>query len=190
MRSIFLLIWLSGITFLLPAAPPAQQPPQGTPTSVPLPKIARFYLAKGATLPDFTWTAFDGGQHKFSNLGGKYRLIDFWATWCVPCVADLPSKKRLYAKYHTRGLEILGIDAAERTPGAAPRLIAEKRISWPQAQFDPALVEARFGVYQFPTLILVDSSGRIVSSADSDLLGDAFDRTLARLLPKAGVSPP
>jgi thiol-disulfide isomerase/thioredoxin len=146
-------------------------------------QTARFDLTKGATLPDFTWTAFDGSQHKFSELGGKVRLIDFWATWCVPCVADLASKKALYAQYHPRGFEILGVDAQERRPGAAEEMIAEKSLPWLQARFDHDLVETHFGVYAFPTFILVDRSGRIVSTSAAELQGDALNKTLAKLLP-------
>jgi len=179
---------LSVFAFLLPAALPAQPHSQGTLRGVTASESSRFDLAKGSTLPDFTYTAFDGSKHKFSDLGGKYRLIDFWATWCVPCVADLPSKKRLYAKYHAHGLEILGIDAEERVPDAAPKLIAEMGIPWPQAQFEHNLVETRFGVYKFPTLILVDASGRIVSTADSQLLGDALNQVLKQLMGDATAS--
>jgi thiol-disulfide isomerase/thioredoxin len=144
---------------------------------------ARFDLTQGATLPDFTWTAFDGSQHKFSELDGKIRLIDFWATWCLPCVADLASKKALYAKYHARGFEILGIDAQERRPGAAEEMIAEKSLPWLQARFDHDLVETHFGVYAFPTFILVDRSGRILDTSGQDLEGNDLDKTLAKLLP-------
>jgi thiol-disulfide isomerase/thioredoxin len=147
----------------------------------------RLALVKGATLPDFVYTDFSGAEHRFSELHGQYRLIDFWATWCLPCVADLPSKMAVYKKYHRLGFEILSIDDEEREAGAAEKLIAKRAIPWPQARFDRSLVEQQFGVYQLPTFVLVDSHNVIVSVAtdpSSELAGNALSRTLsARLSP-------
>lgn len=145
----------------------------------------RLALVKGAVLPDFVYTDFHGAEHRFSDLHGKYRLIDFWATWCLPCVADLPSKKAAYKKYHRLGFEILGIDDEERESGAAENLIARSAIPWPQARFDPSLIRGQFGVYQLPTFVLVDSRNVIVSVAtdpSSELAGDALSRTLSTRL--------
>ena len=55
-------------------------------------------------------TDLDGEPRKLSEFRGKYLLVDIWATWCKPCVADIPLLKEAYAKYRTRGFEILGID--------------------------------------------------------------------------------
>ena len=62
----------------------------------------RFNLEAGATLPDLVYIDFNGAEHRFSDLHAKYRLIDFWATWCALCVEDLPSKMAVYQKYHRR----------------------------------------------------------------------------------------
>jgi thiol-disulfide isomerase/thioredoxin len=145
----------------------------------------RFKLVKGATIPDFVYTDFDGAPHRFSDLHAEFRLIDFWATWCLPCVADLASKTKAYKKFHPRGFEILGIDGEERETGAAERLIAERAISWPQARFDRSLVEGKFAVYQFPTFVLVDSNNVIVSvttNSSGELAGDALSKLLSTLL--------
>ncbi|HEY6448324.1 MAG TPA: TlpA disulfide reductase family protein [Acidobacteriaceae bacterium] len=151
--------------------------------SLPAGEYTRFDLAKGAILPDFTWTGFDGQSHKFSAITGQYRLIDFWATWCEPCVADLPSKKAAYEKYHARGFDMLSVDGDASDPGAAQKLIAKDQLPWPQARYDQHLVDKLFVVNSWPTMILVDRSGRIVATSEQDLEGGALDKTLAKLLP-------
>lgn len=148
----------------------------------------RFKLVKGTRIPDFVYTDFAGAPHRFSDLHAEFRLIDFWATWCLPCVADLASKTRAYKKYHSRGFEILGIDGEERSPGAAERLVIARAISWPQAQFDRSLVEGKFAVYQFPTFVLVDSNNVIVSvttTSSGELAGDALSKLLSTSLSRS-----
>jgi thiol-disulfide isomerase/thioredoxin len=146
----------------------------------------RFKLVKGATLPDFAYTDFNGATHRFSDLHAKYRLIDFWATWCLPCVADLESKKAAYEKFHRRGFEILSIDDEERRPGAAEKMIAKQSLPWPQARFDPSLIYGKFGVYQLPTFVLVNSENVIVAVTTpptGPLAGKELSRLLSRLIP-------
>lgn len=145
----------------------------------------RFELVTGARLPDFVYTDFKGAQHQFSDLHARYRLIDFWATWCLPCVADLASKETAYAKFHPLGLEILNIDYEERDTGAAEKFISKRKIPWPQARFDRSLVFGKFGVYEIPTFVLVDSNNVIVSvttNQSGELVGDALNRALSKLL--------
>ena len=76
----------------------------------------RVELVMGAELPDFTFSDFDGKKHKLSEFRGKFVLIDFWATWCKPCLADIPHLKELSEKYKDKGFEILGMDSETLSP--------------------------------------------------------------------------
>ncbi len=66
-------------------------------------------LQPGQLAPDFTLLKPDSSTFKLSSLRGKYVLLDFWASWCVPCRKAIPHWKELYAKYQPKGFEILGI---------------------------------------------------------------------------------
>lgn len=153
--------------------------------SVPNSERVRLNLAPGATIPDFTFTDFAGKERRFSEIKGRYRLLDFWATDCAPCVADLPLEAKAYAAFHDRGFEIVGMNG-DRSPereAKAQQMVAKLGISWPQARFDSQLFEGKFGVTQWPMLLLVDEQGRIVSNGSGalPLRGAELQGTLTKL---------
>lgn len=152
--------------------------------SVPSAHYQRIELSTGSVVPNFSFVDFAGTQHHFSDVGGKYRLIDFWATWCGPCVAELPTLKEAYQQFHQRGFEILGINGDEDLP--RPMALLEKlAIHWPQARLDRNLIERRFQVNSWPTMILVDDSGKIISDGSTPGLGlgpGELETTLRSLL--------
>lgn len=110
---------------------------------------------------DLAFSALDGRQVNLANLKGKVVLLDFWATTCVPCVRELPGLKRLYAKYNSQGLEIIGI-SLDSDKKALNRFVEREKISWPQF-FDPAGETNRlaqsFGISAIPVAWLVDRQG-------------------------------
>jgi len=118
-------------------------------------------LLTGKTLDgkEFDWKAFSKD---------KVVLIDFWATWCGPCVGEMPNIKKMHKLYHARGFEVVGI-SLDKNVGAVKRFVKQKNIPWTML-FDPAHkgwgnpMAKHYGVHGIPTLILVDRKGKVVST--------------------------
>ena len=112
---------------------------------------------------DLQFTALDGREVDLRKLKGKVVLIEFWATWCAPCVAETPNLKAAYEKFHADGFEIIGISLDDKE-SALRKFIREKELSWPQ-YFDGKGWENQFGlqygIFVIPTMWLVDRRGNL-----------------------------
>lgn len=131
-------------------------------------------LAMNGTLPD-------GKAFSTASLAGKYYLIDFWGTWCVPCMAAMPHLQDLKKKYAGK-LEILGIDKGD-TKEKWKTAIAEKGLDWYHIMSGTGVSDyvAQLNVTGFPTTILVGPDGRILyrSLGISEDLGEQLDKYLS-----------
>jgi len=142
-------------------------------------------LAIGTKFPDFNEKDLTGKPLSIANYKGKVVLIDFWATWCGPCVKDLPSVLEVYHKYHDKGFEIVGISLDRQQDKAKlENFIKEKNMPWPQfydGQYWNNKLSTKYGVNSIPATYLLDGEGKIIGKGD-EIRGERLDGAVANAL--------
>ena len=133
------------------------------------------------TKPQIKFKAVDGNEVDISKMQGKVVLIDFWATWCGPCMGELPNVLDVYKKYHDKGFEIVGI-SFDRDIESLQKVTKERGMTWPQ-YFDGKMWDndfsAYYGIQGIPTVWLVDKEGKVVDTeARGSELGDKVKKLL------------
>lgn len=151
-------------------------------TAIEKQMAAEAALAVGQAFPDFAEEDTAGKPLSVAGLKGKVVLVDFWATWCGPCVAELPNVTAAYDKYKAKGFEIVGISLDEDR-SALDTFVKENKMTWPQ-YFDGKgwqnKLAQQYGIESIPATFLLDRDGKIVAR---NLRGPALDQELAKLLP-------
>ncbi|GAC1432592.1 MAG: hypothetical protein NVSMB6_30500 [Burkholderiaceae bacterium] len=145
-------------------------------------------IQKGKPVPAFRAPSLDdpGSAYTESSLRGKVYLIDFWATWCLPCISEFPGLTKLYEQFHDRGFEILSYSIDSQ-----PNLVRQFRkerfpMPWLHA-IDPQLRELQdpmakdFEVISIPRPVLVDADGTVVAT-DQECRGSKLEELLKRFL--------
>jgi thiol-disulfide isomerase/thioredoxin len=116
---------------------------------------------------DLKFTAVDGREVDVSKMRGKVVLIDFWATWCGPCVAELPNVLKAYKELHPKGFEIVGI-SLDSDKEKLESFVKEKGMDWPQF-FDGKgwknEISSNYGINSIPAMWLVDQKGMVIDTA-------------------------
>jgi thiol-disulfide isomerase/thioredoxin len=112
--------------------------------------------------PDFTLPTLSGGPLRLSDLTGKVVLVNFWATWCIPCRTEMPAIEALYQRYRGRGLEIVAVNLDTLSTAGVEAFAKEVRVTFPIA-LDPAWATAKaYRVHGLPTSYLIDRAGHVV----------------------------
>lgn len=133
-------------------------------------------LTAGAVIPDFDFTDFGGKVRRLTEFRGSVVLLDFWASWCSPCLADIPDLKKAYLKFQGQGFEILGMNSeglgqSDNDPSfvkeaqiRAREIVRTRGVNWPQSANETSLpVAMRLGIESLPAKILIDREGRFVA---------------------------
>ena len=139
----------------------------------------------GADFKDARLVTLKGDSVSLSDYVGKHKyvMVDFWASWCGPCMREMPNVKAAYAKYKKRGLEIVGI-SLDRDKAAWEGAVKRVGITWPQmtdytAQGSKAA--SAYGVQYIPYIVIFDKKGNIVAK---NLHGDDMLQKLEELMPE------
>lgn len=129
---------------------------------------------------ELKFTTVDGKAFDLASLQGKVVLIDFWATWCGPCVAELPNVIKAYQELHPKGFEIVGI-SLDQDKEKLLAFVKEKGMEWPQ-YFDGKgwqnEISTKYGISSIPAMWLVNKKGMVVSTNARG----GLEETVAKLL--------
>jgi thiol-disulfide isomerase/thioredoxin len=128
----------------------------------------------------------DGKDFTTAGWKGKVVLVDFWATWCPGCVAELPLVKKAYGNFHDKGLEILGISNDYAAVDVTQFLSQNKDMPWPQL-FDPTAGAQQqwnpttlgFGIHLIPQMFLIDKKGILRSVTADENFEDLIPKLIA-----------
>ncbi len=145
-------------------------------------KFVSEYAARiGYLAPDFELNDYQGKPVRLSDFKGKPVFINFWATWCPPCRAEMPEIEAAYRKYQKDGLVVLGIDAREND-GAVKKFVEDASFSWPMLMDYRGDQISNYGVVAFPTSFFIDRQGFIRASQVGGMDKRGIDERLAKIL--------
>jgi peroxiredoxin len=116
----------------------------------------------GFSAPDFVLSTQDGVQVSLEDLEGKPLIINFWASWCPPCRAEMPAFQQVYQEYSDQGLMIAAVNMTHQDSLAdINNFVDQNQLSFPILMDEQGLVSKQYNIHSLPTTFFIDSSGTI-----------------------------
>ncbi|MGQ9897351.1 MAG: TlpA family protein disulfide reductase [Acidobacteriota bacterium] len=158
------------------ASSPDASPKTGSaPASSPASRVSR-------AAPDFAVDTFNSGKFDLSAHRGKVVVVNFWATWCPPCIAEMPGFDATYRRLKNDGLEIIGLSLDQDGPEVVRGFLAKRRISYPIGMGN-STVAARFGIgNSIPYTVFIDRRGNIRDTVTGSMSEASFEQRVKKLL--------
>ncbi|MDZ7640375.1 MAG: TlpA disulfide reductase family protein [Bryobacterales bacterium] len=116
---------------------------------------------EGDRAPGFRVATNTGATITQTSFGGELLLVNFWATWCPPCVEEMPSLEQFHAKFRDRGVVVLGVNV-DRSEQTYLRFVQQSGITFPNTYDPSAGISASFGTFKFPETYLINREGRVL----------------------------
>jgi len=118
-------------------------------------------IVVGDSAPDFTITADNGRTVTTANFGGRLLVLNFWATWCQPCVEEVPSLDQFAKEMAGSGVVVLGV-SVDKNPKLYEDFLARTRVSFMTARDPDARISADYGTFKYPESYIIDSKGKVI----------------------------
>ena len=128
---------------------------------------------------DLAFTGFDGKDGTFGELIGKPMVVNFWASWCVPCIKEMPAFETVHQEVGDR-VTFIGVNVVDQ-PADAARMVEQTGVTYKLVRDPRRSLLAWFGGTQMPTTAFVDSSGRVVEVLTQSLSADELRRAIEKL---------
>lgn len=137
-------------------------------------------LQEGQLAPEFAVKDLSGAVRKLSEFRGKLVLVNFWATWCAPCVREMPSLERLHQKFRTSNFEVVAIsvDIGDAARGL-PKFIEQYGLSFPVFNDPEFTAPQLYGVSGFPESFFVGPDGKLLAFRDPSAKGEKRVRIIS-----------
>lgn len=133
-------------------------------------------------MPSYRYTTIDGPAVGSADLAGKVVLVNFWATWCLPCRAEMPLLQAMADRHRDRGFVVYGLSVDRGAPETVRAFLEQRGISYPVAIVGRDAEQAFGGIVGYPTSLLLDRHGRVRHRAVGPLVGISFELAVRRLL--------
>lgn len=157
------------------------------PSAVGAPLSASPSPREGFLAPNFTLDTFDGGKVTLSDLRGKVVLINFWASWCLPCRAEAPALENSYKQYKDAGVVFLGVDMTDQdTLSDVEAFIQEFKITYPTLLDRDGSITAMYQIKGIPTSFFLNREGVIRTVVVGGPMSETFIRSKIEALLKEG----
>jgi cytochrome c biogenesis protein CcmG/thiol:disulfide interchange protein DsbE len=140
----------------------------------------------GRRAPRYDVTTLDGARLTNDALRGKVVLVNFWATWCAPCRAEMPLLERMYERHRAAGLVIVGLSVDRGSAESVRAFLRDRGVTYPVAVVGPDADRAFGGVRGYPTSFLIDRAGVVRHQVLGPLAPASLELAVRRLLAAGG----
>jgi len=146
--------------------------------TVPAPAVKQSY----PKAPNFHLKDLSGKPVSLNDFAGKMVILNFWATWCGPCQAEIPDFVKLYHEYQKQGLVIVGIAVDQGGPAVVKQFVLENQVNYPILIYNMEVIEDYGGIDGIPTTFIINKNGEVVNKfigyRDNSMFRDEVQRWL------------
>jgi peroxiredoxin len=161
-----LLLGLALIGVVIGAAATARTPEPAAPAGIDaaLKQLELIRPSRPKVAEDFTLPTIDGGSFRLGEQRGKVVLVNFWATWCAPCLEEMPAMERLWRRHKDAGFILVAV-SVDTDPKKVPPFVSARKFSFPVVVDPKMAVAEKYGVRAVPSSFVVDRTGTMAGVA-------------------------